>query len=155
MKIDNSISNYYFSQRRQQMGTVSPIEESPSEQRPRSAPTVAPASTSSALSNALWASATRDEGGTASITGKDGPAPAGTSVSDEFLQRSKMSLAEQIRQQILDKLGLTEEDLQAMDPEQRKAVEEEIRRAVERAMGVEKQRDDAASNIADSGNDSL
>lgn len=152
MKIDNSISNYYFSQRRQQMGTVSPIEETGTDARPRQAPTIAPPSTSSALSNALWATATREDPGTASITDQEGAAPSGNSVSDEFLKRSKMSLAEQIRAQILESLGLSEEDLKAMDTEQRKAVEDEIRRAVERAMGVEKQRDAAATDIADSGN---
>lgn len=155
MKIDNSISNYYFSQRRQQMGTVSPIEESGVDARPRQTPTIAPPSTSNALSNALWATATRDETGTASITDEQGAAPSGNSVSDEFLKRAKMSLTEQIRAQILESLGLSEEDLKAMDSEQRKAVEDEIRRAVERAMGVEKQRDNAATDIADSDSDAL
>ncbi|KSV85206.1 hypothetical protein D9M68_316640 [compost metagenome] len=155
MKIDNSISNYYFSQRRQQMGTVSPIEETGTDARPRQAPTIAPPSTSNALSNALWATATRDEAGTASITDKEGAAPSGNSVSDDFLKRAKMSLAEQIRAQILESLGLGEEDLKAMDPEQRKAVEDEVRQAIERAMGVEKQRDDAVTGIANAGDDIL
>ncbi|SDA44634.1 hypothetical protein [Sinorhizobium sp. NFACC03] len=155
MKIDNSISNYYFSQRRQQMGTVSPIEETGTDARPRQAPTIAPPSTLNALSNALWATATRDETGTASITDQEGAAPSGNSVSDEFLKRAKMSLAEQIRAQILESLGLSEEDLKAMDPDQRKAVEDEVRQAIERAMGVEKQRDDAATDIANGGDDIL
>lgn len=155
MKIDNSISNYYFSQRRQQMGTVSSIEETGTDARPRQAPTIAPPSTSNALSNALWATATRDEAGTASITDKEGAAPSGNSVSDDFLKRAKMSLAEQIRAQILESLGLGEEDLKAMDPEQRKAVEDEVRQAIERAMGVEKQRDDAVTGIANAGDDIL
>jgi len=153
MKIDNSISSYYFSQRRQQMSTVSPIEETGADARPRLPPTIAPPSTSNALSNALWATATRGEPGTASISDKEGTAPSGNSVSDEFLKRAKMSLAEQIRAQILESLGLNEEDLKAMDTDQRKAVEDEIRQAIGRAMGVEKQRDNAATDIADGGSD--
>ena len=66
---------------------------------------------------------------------------------------AKMSLAEQIRAQILESLGLSEEDLKAMDADQRKAVEDEIRQAIGRAMGVEKQRDNAATDIADGGSD--
>ncbi|HEV7319514.1 MAG TPA: hypothetical protein VGO04_13020 [Ensifer sp.] len=153
MKIDNSISNYYFSQRRAQAGSVAPIEEAAGDVRPRTAPTIAPPSTSNALSNALWATATREEAATPSITDQEGAAPSGNSVSDEFLKRAKMSLAEQIRAQILESLGLSEEDLKSMDPEQRKAVEEEIRKAIERAMGVENQRDTAATEIADGGSD--
>lgn len=153
MKIDNSISSYYFSQRRQQMSTVSPIEETSTDARPRLPPTIAPPSTSNALSNALWATATRGEPGTASISDKEGAAPSGNSVSDEFLKRAKMSLAEQIRAQILESLGLSEEDLKAMDADQRKAVEDDIRQAIERAMGVEKQRENAATDIADGGSD--
>ncbi|MEI2297635.1 hypothetical protein [Ensifer sp. MJa1] len=153
MKIDNSISNYYFSQRRQQMGTVSPIEESGSDARPRLAPTVAPPSTSSALSNALWATAARDESSKASITDEQGAAPSGNSVSDEFLKEANKSLAEKIREQILKAMGLSEEDLEGMEPEQRQAVEAEIRKAVERAMGVENQRDTAATEIANGGDD--
>ncbi|HEV7308288.1 hypothetical protein [Ensifer sp.] len=150
MKIDNSISSYYFSQRRAQTGSVAPIEEAPGDARPRTAPTIAPPSTSNALSNALWATAAREEAAP-SITDQEGAAPSGNSVSDEFLKRAKMSLAEQIRAQILESLGLSEEDLKAMDPDQRKAVEDEIRKAIERAMGVENKRDTAASEIADSG----
>ena len=135
------------------MNTVSPIEETGADARPRLPPTIAPPSTSNALSNALWATATRGEPGTASITDKEGAVPSGNSVSDEFLKRAKMSLAEQIHAQVLESLRLSEEDLKAMDADQRKAVEDEIRQAIERTMGVEKQRDNAATDIADGGSD--
>ncbi|WP_457582618.1 hypothetical protein [Ensifer canadensis] len=151
MKIDNSISNYYFSQRRAQSGTVMPLEDKGSiDSLPRLSPTIAPASTSASasLSNALWMSATREEEAKPSI-GNGEETASGDSVSDEFLKRARMSLAEQIRAQILEAHGISEDELEAMDPEQRAAIEGEIRKAIERAMGVEKQRDDAASDIAD------
>ncbi|WP_104667699.1 hypothetical protein [Ensifer adhaerens] len=151
MKIDNSIASYYFSQRRQQAGTITPIEESGGDARPRQTPTIAPPSTSNALSSALWMTAARDGESTASISEKQGPAASDGSVSDEFLQEAKKSLAEKIREQVLKAMGLTEGDLKEMDPEQRQAVEEEIRKAVERAMGVEEQRDAATADLASGG----
>ncbi|MBD9567009.1 hypothetical protein [Ensifer sp. ENS08] len=153
MKIDNSISNYYFSQRRQQAGTIAPIEESGGDARPRQAPTIAPPSTSNALSNALWMTAARDGESTASISAKEGPAASEGSVSDEFLKEAKKSLVEKIREQVLKAMGLTESDLKEMPPEQRQAAEEEIRKAVERAMGVEQQRDVATADLANGGDD--
>lgn len=149
MKIDNSISNYYFSQRRAQSGPVAPLEENVSnDARPRLPPTVAPASTSNSLSNAFWISATREEEAKPSIGNGEQAASSG-SVADEFLKRAKMSFAEQIRAQILEAHGITEDDLKAMDPKQREAIEDEIRKAVERAMGIDQQRNDTASDIAD------
>ncbi|MBD9635156.1 hypothetical protein IB277_02430 [Ensifer sp. ENS07] len=153
MKIDNSISNYYFSQRRQQAGTIAPIEESGGDARPRQAPTIAPPSTSNALSNALWMTAARDGESTASISAKEGPAASDGSVSDELLKEAKKSLVEKIREQVLKAMGLTEADLKEMPPEQRQAAEEEIRKAVERAMGVEQQRDVATADLANGGDD--
>lgn len=149
MKIDNSISNYYFSQRRAQSGAVAPLEENGSgDARPRLSPTIAPASTSASLSNAFWIGATREEEAKPTIgTGEE--TGSGDSVSDEFLKRAKMTFAEQIRAQILEAHGITEDDLKAMDPKQREAIEEEIRKAVERAMGIDQQRNDTASDIAD------
>ncbi|MGT2442329.1 hypothetical protein ACU4I5_06485 [Ensifer adhaerens] len=116
MKIDNSISSYYFSQRRQQAGTIAPIEESGGDARPRQAPTIAPPSTSNALSNALWMTAARDGENTASISAKEGPAASDGSVSDEFLKEAKKSLVEKIREQVLKAMGLTEADLKEMPP---------------------------------------
>lgn len=150
MKIDNSISSYYFSQRRGQSGIVSPLEENASgDARPRLSPTIAPAATSASasLSSALWNSAAREDEAKPSINQGE-ETGSGSSVSDEFLKRAKMSLAEQIRAKILEAHGLSEEDLRSMDPKERAPIEEEIRKAVERAMGVEKQQDDAASDIA-------
>lgn len=151
MKIDNSISNYYFSQRRAQSGAVAPLEEkSGMDALPRLSPTVAPASTSASasLSSALWNSAAREEETKPSINKGEETTPAG-SAADEFLKRAKMSFAEQIRAKILEAHGLTEAELKSMDPKERAPIEEEIRKAIERAMGVEQQHNDTASDIAD------
>ncbi len=151
MKIDNSISSYYFSQRRAHAGTAGPLEENaPGDARPRLSPTVAPAkaSVSASLSSALWNSAVREDQTRPSISSGDETASGG-SVSDEFLKRAKMSLAEQIRAQILEAHGICEDELKAMDPTERAAIEEEIRKAIERALGIEQQRNDTASDISD------
>lgn len=49
-------------------------------------------------------------------------------VQDEFLEIARMSPAERLHMQILESMGLTEEDLAAMPPEARKSALEEISR---------------------------
>lgn len=49
------------------------------------------------------------------------PTPA-----DEFLEYAKMSPAERIRAAILEELGITEEELEAMPAEAREAMEKQI-----------------------------
>ena len=46
--------------------------------------------------------------------------------AEEFLKYAQMSPAERIRAAILEELGITEEELEAMDPEARKAMEKVI-----------------------------
>ena len=75
-----------------------------------------------------------------------GEAPS-TSVEDQFMDMSKKTLAERIRDQYLDAHGLTEEDLAAMSPEDREAVEAEIREAILEAMGVNGQKQDVAMDM--------
>lgn len=45
------------------------------------------------------------------------------SVVDEFMQWMQMTPAEKLRDRILKELGLTEEDIKQMDPEQRNKIE--------------------------------
>ncbi|WP_312609030.1 hypothetical protein [Agrobacterium pusense] len=45
-----------------------------------------------------------------------------------------MSLGEKIRAQYLEARGLTESDLAAMSPDERKAIEDEIKNAIVAAM---------------------
>lgn len=49
------------------------------------------------------------------------------SAKDEFMKYQRMTPAEKMRAAMLSKLGLTEEQVKAMSPEDRKKVEEKIR----------------------------
>lgn len=74
-----------------------------------------------------------------SSTGAPGSLPAEEtegkkSVQDEFLDYARMSVAERIRDQVLDSLGMKEEDLAKLDGETRKKVEEQIRQKIEDEM---------------------
>ncbi|WP_447588257.1 hypothetical protein [Aquipseudomonas campi] len=51
---------------------------------------------------------------------------AGDDVVQEFMAYMNMSTAEKLRDSMLKELGLTEEELEAMPPEQQKAVEEQL-----------------------------
>jgi len=138
MKIGDSISNYYRPQNGSQMlgGTsgISLITDGGGGQRSH-APTVSVgvAGSSSSLSSVLWLSmADKLEGDSGSV----GDAPAGKSASDEFMEFSKMSLAEKIRAQILGDKDLTEDDLAHMDADARAAIEAEIKEAIKRQLEV-------------------
>lgn len=49
------------------------------------------------------------------------------SAKDEFLKYQAMSPAQKMRAMMLAKLGLTEEDVKAMSPEERKKVEDKLK----------------------------
>ncbi|WP_276120153.1 hypothetical protein [Pararhizobium qamdonense] len=138
MKIGDSISNYYRPHNGSQLsGKTSPMSvnsEGGGGQRSQ-APTVSVGMTgpSSSLSSALWLSmADKFEGDNASV----GDAPAAKSASDEFMDFSKLSLAEKIRAQILGGKDLTEDDLAHMDADARAAIEAEIKEAIKRQLDV-------------------
>jgi hypothetical protein len=63
-------------------------------------------------------------------------APTPTEI---FLEEAQKSPMERMREQILEQLGITEEDLAQMSPEERRATEDQIRRLIEekfrQAMG--------------------
>lgn len=63
-------------------------------------------------------------------------APTPTEI---FLEEARKSPMERMREQILEQLGITEEDLAQMSPEERRATEDQIRRLIEekfrQAMG--------------------
>ncbi len=137
MKIGDSISNYYRPQNGgQTSGAASAslsLDADSGSQRTQ-APTVSiGGSTSSAsLSSALWLSmADKLEGETGSVNEapKDNPA-------DEFMDWSKMSLAEKIRAQILAGKDLTEADVAAMEADARAAIEAEIKEAIKRQLEI-------------------
>ncbi|MBB4184964.1 hypothetical protein [Sinorhizobium terangae] len=149
MKIESSLSNYYLSQRRSVASSLPALEDTGGDQaQRRSPPTIAPASPSASLSSALWLSLATEETTGPSIT--EGKSPFGSTVADEFLEWSKMSLAEKIRAQLLEARGLTEESLEAMPADERAAIEDEIRKAIAESLGIKEQASETASDIAGS-----
>ena len=76
--------------------------------------------------------------GSGSATGFRGMSePDGGNRADSYQQLEdyvKLTPAQRIRVDLLEKLGLTEEDLAAMTPEQRKAVEEKLRDLIQQQM---------------------
>jgi hypothetical protein len=92
-----------------------------------SAPTVAPSMPqTSAFARALWTIGA-DKSETTS---------ADTGIVEEFMELAKMTPAERLRRQMLEEMGLTEDSLKALPPEERKAIEAEIREAIEQQFGV-------------------
>lgn len=69
------------------------------------------------------------------------PNEAKRSVLDEFMDWMQMSDAEKIRDRILKGMGLTEEDLENMEPEDREKIEEMIAQQIkdETEMQIERQ----------------
>jgi TPP-dependent pyruvate/acetoin dehydrogenase alpha subunit len=69
-------------------------------------------------------------------TGKRLSAASGEkeSVETQFLKLAKQSPVERMRGAILKKMGLTEEDLQAMDPKTRAEIEKTIREEIARQL---------------------
>lgn len=65
----------------------------------------------------------------------------------EFMDLADKTLAERIREQYLKDNDLTEDDVNAMSPEDRKAVEDDIRNAILEAMGVNEEKQAIAVTI--------
>lgn len=84
-------------------------------------------SSKSKLSAAFWSIQSSGKGGE---DGTDTP-------EAEFTKLSKMTLAERIRAQILEKHKLSESDFKSLGDSDRQAIEEEIRKAILQAYGAE------------------
>lgn len=67
-------------------------------------------------------------------------------VAQGFLDYAKLSIPERIRKSILEKKGLSEEQLAQLEPEERKKIEEEIKEEIKKAIedGVRKKVGDIA-----------
>ena len=61
------------------------------------------------------------------------PQSAGQKALDDFNAWTKMTPAQQMRAGILKSMGLSEDDLKAMDPKKRQAVEDTIRERIKDA----------------------
>lgn len=72
--------------------------------------------------------------GTKSSAASAGSSLAAPSAKDKFLDYMKMTPAERMEAAILEEMGLTKEDLEAMPPEQRKAIEDTIRERIKEKM---------------------
>ena len=80
--------------------------------------------------------------GVESAVGKKSPKEA-------FLEYARMSPAEKMRAAMLNSLGLTEDDLKAMDPKKRALVEEKIKEMIkEKVEGDQKDQKGAIVDVA-------
>ncbi len=64
----------------------------------------------------------------------------GGSVEDKFLAYARKTPAERFREDLLNSMGLTEEDLQGMNADDRKAIEEEITRRIKEKIEKDSQK---------------
>lgn len=70
-----------------------------------------------------------------------------SSVQDKFLELAKMTPAERMRASILSSMGITEEQLASMPPEQRKAIEQKIADTLKQAAEKEMQKKPSAAGF--------
>lgn len=65
-------------------------------------------------------------------------------IRDEFLKFAEMSAEEKMRYLILQKMGVTEEELAAMSPEARAKIEQKIKEAIEASLKNNREKTDSA-----------
>jgi hypothetical protein len=73
-------------------------------------------------------------GATATTPTTGGLKPKGEDVVQEFLDYAKMDPMQRLRANILKSMGLTEDDLKNMTPEQQKAVEQKIEQIIQQQL---------------------
>lgn len=71
------------------------------------------------------------------------------SATEKFLEEARKSPIERMREQILKELGLSEEALAALPPEEKRAAEEKIRQMIEEKLRQAAGAGDAPSNNAE------
>lgn len=98
----------------------------------------APVSSSSSASSPYGVSKPQAGSGTASPSKSSG---AAQSAEEKFLAYAKMSPAEKLRAALLSQLGLTEEQVQAMPPEERQKVEQKITELLKQAAQKKAEKD--------------
>lgn len=127
MKIDGSLISAYATTKRttSDSGAYAGAEAGSAS---RNIPTVSAAGTMpSGLANALWLTNAK----------LDKAQEESDSLIAEFMELSKMTPAERLRKEILDRMGLDETSLAALPDEQREAIEEDIRRAIKEQLGID------------------
>ena len=91
-------------------------------------PYFGPSSTQSTSSTGTSSAGSGTDPTTASFT------PQGNSVVQQFMDYAKESPMERMRASILKSMGLTEDDLKKMSPEQQKAVEQKIEQIIKQQL---------------------
>ncbi len=141
MKIGSNISSTYgLSNLFSQSGQRNKQQTSDSDVSVRqSGASLQPSSTPTSISSTMWA---LQASGTVTMDGTEDPAKTRhDAVVSEFTELANQTPAERIRDQILQRLGLTEDDLKAMPPEQREAVEKQIADELKRQLTGEDSKD--------------
>jgi hypothetical protein len=95
---------------------------------PYFAPSATPTTSSAGASSAASSPGTTASSKTGGLT------PQGDSVVQQFMDYAKESPMERMRAQILKSMGLTEDDLKKMSPEQQKAVEQKIEQMIKQQL---------------------
>ncbi|WP_431321771.1 hypothetical protein [Rhizobium sp. YTU87027] len=134
MKIGRSISSTYgLSSLFSQSGQRNKQQTSDTEVSVRqSGAALQPSSTPTSISSTMWA---LQSSGTATMDGTEDPSKARhDAVISEFTDLADQPPAERMRSQILERLGLTEDDLKAMPPEEREAIEKQIADELKRQL---------------------
>jgi hypothetical protein len=95
-----------------------------------------PAQTTSTTSSAGAASssAATTSGSPTAMSVTNGLDTSGDNVVKQFMDYAKMSPMERMRASILQSMGLTEDDLKKMSPEQQKAVEQKIEQIIKQKL---------------------
>ncbi|ACG76504.1 hypothetical protein PHZ_c0090 [Phenylobacterium zucineum HLK1] len=60
--------------------------------------------------------------------------PERSAAAAEFLSYAQKTAAEQMREQVLRALGVTEDEVRAMDPKEREKLEEKVREMIEQKV---------------------
>ena len=95
-------------------------------------PTQTTSSTGASNATSSAAATTSSSPTAASVT--NGLDASGDTVVKQFMDYAKMSPMERMRAQILKSMGLTEDDLKKMSPEQQKAVEQKIEQMIKQQL---------------------
>lgn len=72
-----------------------------------------------------------------------------TSAKDEFLKYQSMTPAEKMRAMMLAKLGVTEEQVKAMSPEERAKIEQKLKDMIKQQVQNDPAKKDKTGQIAD------
>jgi hypothetical protein len=104
------------------------------QQLPRNAPMQIPSSSSYFGSTSPKATSSTSAAATESISGKSKLASKGSDVVQQFLDYANMDPIQRMRAGILKSMGLTEDDLKNMSPEQQKAVEQKVEQLIQEQL---------------------